>query len=92
VLPLYPKACAFFVQVKWFMNATGLNAQTGISDMDQFLDKNQCCMQLCVSATKFYSMIRAGELPKPIKLGTKSVWSQHAITMAMDRLKAALKK
>mgnify|MGYP000976054062 CR=1 FL=1 len=42
-----------------------------------------------IGRTKFWSMIRTGELPKPLKLGTRSLWRLRDVQAFIDRLEAA---
>ncbi len=39
-----------------------------------------------ISRSSFYELIQAGVIPRPIKIGTRSLWRQSDIQCAIERL------
>lgn len=39
-----------------------------------------------ISRSSFYELIQAGVIPRPIKIGTRSLWRQSDIQRAIERL------
>lgn len=39
-----------------------------------------------ISRSSFYELIQAGVIPRPIKVGTRSLWRQSDIQRAIERL------
>jgi predicted DNA-binding transcriptional regulator AlpA len=42
-----------------------------------------------IGRTKIYEMIKTGFLPKPIKIGRASVWSESEVDLALEKLAKA---
>ena len=65
---------------------------TNLASADPLIDCKQARQLLrSIGKTKFYAMIRDGELPEPTKLGRRSFWRQSAILAYIDRLTDATK-
>lgn len=45
----------------------------------RFLKVEEVCGRIGVEKSKLYQMIRAGDFPKPIKLGVSSLWADITV-------------
>ena len=65
---------------------------TQLTNVDPLIDCKQARRLLGgIGKTKFYDLVRAGELPAATKLGRRSLWRQSEILAYIDRLTDAKK-
>lgn len=57
-------------------------------DIDLLLTVRECTKLLQMSVPTFYRRVADGTLPKPIKMGALSRWSQTEIISAIEKAKA----
>lgn len=56
---------------------------------DRFLELPEVLARTKDSRTAWYQKMKEGRAPKQIKLGRKSVWSEHQISDYIESVKAA---
>ena len=54
--------------------------------LKRILGNNERAGLLEISRSSFYELIQAGIIPRPIKIGTRSLWRQSDIQRAIERL------
>jgi predicted DNA-binding transcriptional regulator AlpA len=50
------------------------------------LDRREAASYLCISVGTLDALVRAGQLPAPVRLGKRCVWDRRALDAAMDQL------
>jgi len=56
---------------------------------DQFIDIKEVCKMFGISRATVYRDIEAGLLPKPMKIGRRSRWSQNELQGIQEEIKNA---
>lgn len=65
-----------------------MSPQQSTATLDPLLTPRQCASALNIGLSTFWKMVADGALPKPIKLGASSRWTQSEIASVIDGLKA----
>lgn len=50
------------------------------------LNRVEAAKYIGVSASTFDTMVKAGDMPKPVRIGARTVWDIHALDAAFDAL------
>ncbi|MCG8355768.1 MAG: helix-turn-helix domain-containing protein [Kiloniellales bacterium] len=61
-------------------------SQNAPAKIDPGLSVKQVCAILGCGRTKLYSMVAAGELPEPYRIGSKSIWPASVVYAVRDAL------
>lgn len=56
---------------------------------DQFIDIKEVCKMFGISRATVYRDIESGLLPKPMKIGRRSRWSQNELQGIQEEIKNA---
>lgn len=56
---------------------------------DVLVTADDGCAQLRIGRTTWYALIRAGELPQPLRIGSASRWLQSDLDAYIERLAGA---